>query len=173
MSCYTMLKAWSLALIFLNTALFASVDIKIPKGWELIEDPAQLPKTVECVLVGPSKNKFIPTVNISSQQTNLSTEEYFSEAKRHHEHLPFTKCHPLGVVETPIGKGLLMQIDQITELGDICSWQLIQTKEGQAIVVTATSLHEEFKAFAPLFSECFKSLSLKNGLKRNETSATY
>jgi hypothetical protein len=172
MTSHTTLRTCCLAFLLLASTLFASMQIQTPEGWERIDDPDQLPKTVKCVMVGPSEGKFIPSINVATQETHLSTDQYFKEAMRHHERLPMTRCQKLGTVDTADGKALLMQVDQITNLGEITSWQLIEVIDGEAYVITATALQEEFKNLSVSFSSTLKSLRIKNDLKTNEHFAT-
>lgn len=133
-----------------------------PKGWECIEDPEQLPQKVKVIYVSNSsaQNRFTPSMNVASEETTLSLDEYTLSAKSYHEKQERTKCTQLGAVKTNEGKATLLQIDSPSQWGDIRFLQAILVHEGTAYVITATCRKQEFAQISAPILKAIQSFSL-------------
>lgn len=132
-----------------------------PKGWECINDPAQLPTKVKVIFIGPGhgNSQFTPSLNVACEETRLPIDEYVSMAKMYHEKQAGTRCTPLGTINTPAGVARLMQIDRPSQWGDVRFIQAMLIKDGDAYVATATCLKSDFSV---LSTQIFKALQSFN-----------
>lgn len=126
-----------------------------PKGWDCIKDQEQLPQKVHTIYIGTGKTQFSPSINIASEPTPMSCEQYLSLAKSYHEGQGDTRCKSLGTIQTKAGTAKLLQIDRATQWGNVRFIQAVLVCDQTAYVVTATCLQEEF---ASLSSPIFKSI---------------
>lgn len=128
-----------------------------PKGWECITDPSQLPAKVHSVYIGScsKKNAFAPSLNITREETRLSKEEYVALAKTYHEAQGKTRCTHVGQLKTGSGMAEVLQIDRSSQWGDVRFVQAILLHCGEAYVVTATCLKNEFHLYS---SQIFKAI---------------
>jgi hypothetical protein len=136
-------------------------NLTAPTGWECIQDETQLPKKVKLLFIGKGQGTFAPSINLAMEETTLGLEEYVKLAKKYHESQSETICRPLGDIETKMGKASVLQIQRLTEWGDIRFLQASWVKEGMAYVITATAAHDEFANLYPDFYQAFFSFSCK------------
>lgn len=133
-----------------------------PKGWECINDKAQLPAKVELVLIGTGKGQFTPSINLATEKTELTIEAYIKLAKDYHESQGETLCRSLGTLETREGQAHLLQIDRKTGWGIVRFVQAALIKDGCAYVITATCLQEDFNEFASQFLKSIQSFAINS-----------
>lgn len=138
-----------------------AIQLTPPKGWECISDPAQLPQKILSIYVGAGKGQFTPSINIASEETTQSLDEYIRIAKSHHETQGETRCALLGSIDTKSGKAKLLQIDRVTNWGNVRFLQAILLEDKTAYVLTATCLQEEFSSLSGQFFKSFQSFSIK------------
>ena len=157
----------------LHTTLVAGEEhpsIVPPKGWNSITDAEQLPQKVCLLYVGTGKSQFSPSINISSEETTLTREEYLALAKSYHEGQGETQVKSLGQLKTPSGAADLIQIDRATQMGQVRFVQGVIVHEQMAYVITATCLQDEFATLSPLFFKSMQTFSIpeRNVLSPNE-----
>lgn len=133
------------------------LTLKAPSGWECINDATQLPAKVKLLYIGKGKGAFAPSINLASEETIMSPQEYVELAKKYHESQSETTCRLLGDIETKLGKACLLQIDRKTGWGNIRFLQASFVKEGIAYVITATATQEEFASLYPQFYHAIQS----------------
>lgn len=133
-----------------------------PKGWECIDDPAQLPQKVKVIYVGKkgANNPFTPSINVAREETSLPIGEYVILAKAYHEGQRDTRCTRLGKLKTEAGATELLQIDRTSQWGAIRFIQAILIKNGEAYVVTATCLKEDFSSLSSQLLKAIQSLTI-------------
>lgn len=136
-------------------------DFIPPKKWQCIEDKEGLPSKVEVVFVGAGKKGFTPSINIATENTELSLEQYVALAKKYHESQPETLCRNLGPMQTKNDSAELLQINKRTQWGNVRFLQAALIREKKAYVITATCLEEDFASFYPQFLQSFQSFDLK------------
>lgn len=132
-----------------------------PKGWECIQDPTQLPQKVKFIYIGNAKKSFTPSINLASELTNMALDEYVNTAKGYHESQSGARCSLLGDIITKAGTAKLMQIDRSTEWGEVRFLQAALIREGEAYVITATCLREEFPSLSTLFLKTIQSFAVE------------
>lgn len=133
-----------------------------PKGWQCISDKAQLPAKVQMVYIGTGKGQFTPSINLATEETSLGLEEYVKVARSYHESQGETSCHSLGSLQTPAGKAIVIQIDRNTQWGPVRFVQAALINNGNAYVITATCLLEDFNAFAAQFFKAIQTFTINN-----------
>lgn len=163
-----MLKIALIALLFVCAPLLplysdvADFIVHPPKGWERIDDPSQLPQKIRIIYIGKSAahSSFTPSLNVACEKTNLPIQEYVAYAKSYHEGQSQTVCKPLGKVKTEAGVAEVLQIDRPSQWGDIRFVQAMLIQGGEAYVVTATCLKEEFSGLSVQMFKAIQSLSI-------------
>lgn len=155
------------ALLFLCCLLIrldgAAVSLtKPPKGWECIRDPEQLPQKIQALYVGKGNGNasFAPSINVAKEATALSLKEYVKLAKSYHEGQRDVQCTLLGAMKTEAGMMELMQIDRTSQWGAVRFVQAYLIEGGEAYVVTATCLKQEFSALASQLHKAMQSFTL-------------
>jgi hypothetical protein len=149
-----------IAFCFSGALQAESFSIVPPKGWDCINDPAQLPQKVTVIYIGAGKTQFTPSINLAIEPTTLQPEEYLSLAKTYHQAQGDTRCKPLGMVDTKAGKAHLLQIDRPTQLGKVRFIQAVLVRDQTAYVVTATCLQDEFASLSSLIFKSIQSFSI-------------
>lgn len=131
-----------------------------PKGWECIDDKKQLPAKVELVFIGTGKGQFTPSINLATENTEMTMQEYVKLAKQYHESQGETKCRSLGALDTKEGPAELLQIDRQTQWGPVRFIQASLIKQGTAYVITATCLQEDFNEFSSSFFKAIQTFTI-------------
>jgi hypothetical protein len=133
-----------------------------PKGWECIHDASQLPQKIKVIYVGKgtANNPFAPSINVACETTSMLIGEYVSLAKAYHEGERGTRCTALGKMNTESGAAELLQIDRPSQWGPVRFVQAMLIREGEAYVVTATCLKEDFSALSSQVFKAIQSLTL-------------
>lgn len=152
------------SILFLSffCCLYGEISITPPKGWECITDTSQLPQKILKLYVGGSKSKFTPSINIASEESAATIEDYVRAAKMYHESQPNVKCTLMGKVDSKSGLPLhLMQIDTSTQMGNVRFIQAITIKNKVAYVITATCLQEEFSHLSSQFFKAIQTFSIQ------------
>ncbi len=142
-----------------------------PKGWQYIKDRDQLPGKVALLFVGAgTTGQFTPSINLATEETALSLDDYMSLAKQYHESQGETRCTPLGPLDTQAGPAQLLQIDRKTSWGDVRFIQASLVQAGQAYVITATCLHKDFNTYCSPFFQTIQSFTIfsENARPRTE-----
>lgn len=157
------LMTMSLLFVFIGNSAEGSAPYitSPPKGWECITDPSQLPAKVHSVYIGScsKQNAFAPSLNITREETSLAKEEYVTLAKTYHESQGKTRCTRVGQLKTGSGMVEVLQIDRPSQWGDVRFVQAILLHGGEAYVVTATCLKNEFHLYS---SQIFKAIQSLN-----------
>ncbi len=137
-----------------------------PQGWE-IADPRSLSSRVKIAFLKNTGKGFCPSINLAVEETSVSLNDYLKAVRAIHEQDRNNHWRALGKVKTAAGLAQLTEIDSTTEWGPIRILQLIFIKEGQAYVLTAAALKEEFSNYYKEFQSAFRSLTLSSDLLGN------
>ena len=156
-----MLKQMIATLLLMTSALFAAeVRLALPEGWDCVTDASQLPKKVKLIAISPTKTKFTPSINLASEETNQTVEEYIDTAKLYHESEGNTQVTKLGQIPTKSGAAQLLQIDRKTDFGPVRFIQATLIEDKTAYVLTATCLRDDFASYCGSFFDSIKSFEL-------------
>lgn len=137
-----------------------------PSGWD-IADPRSLSPRVKIAFLKSTSNGFCPSINLAIEETSVTLNEYLKAVKAIHEQDRSNHWRALGKVKTNAGLAQLTEIDSKTEWGPIRLLQLIFLKDGQAYVITASALREEFSNYYKEIQCAFRSLTLSSDLLGN------
>ncbi len=163
--CFFPFRFFCSLLLFSVVHAIAAKEIAItepPKNWECIQDPTQLPQKIKIIYIGPSseQNSLNPSLNVACEGTNLKLEEYVNLAKTYHESQGRTRCTLLGKIKTQSGDAQLLQIDRISQWGDVRFMQAMMISDQEAYVVTATCLKKEFSRYAASLYKAIQSVKI-------------
>lgn len=145
----------------------SSCPILCPKGWDKIQDRSQLPAKIAVMFVGSKKGSFAPSINLATEKSNLSIEEYLKEAEKYHSAVAGTVVTSLGRLTTKAGELNLIQIDRPTSWGEVRFIQGALIRENEAYVITATCLNEDFPQLSKTIFSTMQSLTLPELKEKN------
>ena len=123
-------------------------------------DQSQLPKKVQMIAISPTKTKFTPSINIASEETEQSLQDYIDTAKLYHENEPDTHVTKMGQIPTKVGQAQLLQIDRQSDFGPVRFLQAAVIVDQTAYVVTATCLRDDFASYCSTFFDSIKSFDI-------------
>lgn len=155
-----------LCLGWLCQPLEASYFRKPPKGWQCVEDRAQLPGNVLVLYVGEGSTRFSPTIHVASDPLKQNLESYIAGAKKYHERNIEATCHDLGQIQTKSGPARMIQIQSPSVYGEVILLQAYFVQDCKAYVVTGITLKEDFKEFSPLFYETIQTFDVAAETKK-------
>jgi len=127
-----------------------------PKDWAAA-DPSVLPKSVKMMVVGKGKKEYPPSINLGIEPFKGSLREYLKVVKAVNESQG-SDWKDLGMVVTDAGKASLSQVDMRTNWGDVRLMHVILIKNGNAYILTAGALKEEFPVFYKEFFQAMTSI---------------
>lgn len=130
-----------------------------PTGWQMVEDPSQLPDRVLVLFVGHGKTRFAPTLYLACDPLNQPISLYIQQAKTYHQRNEKTSCQELGEMETLAGPARILKIESPSVYGDMTLLQAYIPASGEVYVLTGISLRNEFAAFSKVFYETLCSFS--------------
>jgi hypothetical protein len=110
-----------------------------PQGWDLA-DPAKLSPRVKICFLGKSSKNLLPSINLASEEVDISLKAYVDIVKRDCENDPNTHWRDLGKYTTRLGEGRLTEREVTTECGLSRQVQLIVIKDSMAYILTAAAL---------------------------------
>jgi hypothetical protein len=134
-----------------------------PKGWN-IANPNALSPRVKIAFLGRSSKGFLPSVNLATEQVNITLAAYIEAVKKIHEADPNSTWRDLGKYNTPIGEGRLTEIETKTQNGPARLMQLIVIKNKTAYILTTGALKEEFPKYYKEFETVLASLNMTSDL---------
>jgi hypothetical protein len=160
-----MKKLFFLSLIFFSLQKIHAIDNEkiaffvSPKNWEII-NPKTYPPFIEISLVKKEISTCRPTLNLATQKTNLSLEEYTNEAKKNHITEPNTVYKILEKINLPDGAANICLINKNTNSIDFEILQMIFVKNYHAYVLTGACRKEEMLENYKIFMNVFTSFRL-------------
>ncbi len=156
-------------IVFLFAILLSSMGFAIekspigiftpPKGWYLA-DPTSLSSHVLVGYVGNEKKIYRPSINLATEETNVSLKEYIQAVKKIHSEDKNTKIRELGTIKTKAGDAALLEILSYSNFGNMRMLQAILIKDNQAYILTGASLKDEFFSYSKELSSSIRSLEI-------------
>jgi hypothetical protein len=134
-----------------------------PKDW-LIADPALLSPRVQIGFICKTKKGFCPSLNMATEEVEVSLDEYLKAVKNIHEADHHNRWRKVGKILTRAGEAQLTEIDTKTQWGAVRLLQLILLKDHVAYVLTAAALKEDFAQFYKEFQSAFQSFTIVDDL---------
>lgn len=133
-----------------------------PSGWEIASTTSS--SNVRVAFVKKTKGSFRPSLNLTTEQVNISPEKYLKAVQKLHEADHQTQWRYLGQIHTPHGTGELTELDVSAEWGDVRMLQLILFRNHIAYIVTAASLKKDFPDHYKDFYSVFQNIQFTNNL---------
>ena len=162
-----------LLISFLSCSLLAKeVCVFTPPEEWLLVDPAHLSPRVKIGFMTKSKGGFCPSLNLATEEVNLSLEEYIQAVKKLYAQDPNIRLKDLGSIDTHSGNFRLIEIESTIPLGKARIMQAIAVQDHTAYILTAAALKEEFSKYYTLFDAAFSSLSITDDLTSALTDPT-
>lgn len=140
-----------------------------PKGWDLA-DKSKMSHRVKICFMGKSSNNLLPSVNLVTEEVDISLKAYIDIIKRDCEKDPNCVWRDLGKYNTPLGEGRLTEREVKTQWGVSRQFQLIVIKDHKAYILTVGALKEEFSRHYQAFEAVLKSLTITGDLTASLTS---
>lgn len=150
-----------LLLLFLISlsSLIGEVDqllISPPDGWKTALKET-LPKRIKLMLVGQGKGFFPPSIHLGIEPYPGTHQEYLRMVK--HVNTTFgDKTRELGEIDTPAGKGLLIQVDSKNNFGPLRLLHFVLIRERTVFVLTGVSLQAESGSLMSTFLKVVQGL---------------
>ncbi len=138
-----------------------TVSFDPPTGWRLA-DSTKLPGSVKIMVIGKGKTEFPPSMNLGIDRHEGTLKTYLAKIKEINTSQGI-EWKDLGTIQTEAGTASLSQIDTTTEWGDVRLMHTILLADGQAYILTASALKEEFPLFYKDFFAAMRSLKLNRG----------
>jgi hypothetical protein len=131
-----------------------------PKDWNLAQ-PEKPSPCIKALFIGKNPNGFSPSINLTTEKTNLSLKDYLSAVKKLYKEDPLVaEWKDLGPFPTQLGEGNLSQLDKQISSGTVRLMQLITIKNHVAYVLTAGAIKEEFAKYYKEFAASFSSFNV-------------
>lgn len=128
-----------------------------PPGWGSV-DPGKLPGSVKVMVVRQdSDTSYPPSINLGMEDYKGSLKDYLKIVKAINES-QHAEWKNLGTIHTEAGKASLSQVDMSTSWGTVRLMHVILVKKGQAYIMTAAALRDEFPRFYSEFFNAMRSL---------------
>jgi hypothetical protein len=143
------------ALIFLASLPLLSP----PPQWECAK-PKELSSYVQIGFIGKGNSSFRPSINLATEEVDVSLKQYVKAVKKIHCDEPHTSWRDLGKFTMQAGEGRLTEIDTASPWGKVKMLQALFVKDSTAYIITGASLKEEFLTFQKDFLDTFRSFSL-------------
>lgn len=129
---------------------------KAPQDWKIATDVSLSPK-VKIGYTENEKKNFIASINLATEKTDASIDEYLERVSMIHESTPSTSWKSLGSIQTQSGKAHLTQIDNKSPIGDIRILQSILIDHGYAYILTGVCLKKDIGNHHQRFLDTFSS----------------
>lgn len=134
-----------------------------PKEW-LIAKQTSSPSVKVCFLQ-KEKRGFSPSINLATEPTTVSLNEYAAAVRQIHEEDGKSRWRKLGTVQTKAGEALLTQIDCTSDQNESMRLlQLLLIHNGKAYILTAGALKEQAAELYPQFLSSFRSFTITSDL---------
>lgn len=151
-------------LLFLFLLLFTFADAKHctfipPAGWEIaqLKNPSA---HVKIGFIGQGSGEFRPSINLATEDVDVSLAKYVQAVKELHLSNPTAKWRDLGKLQMGSGPGRLTELSNTTPWGEIKILQAFFVKDEKAYILTAAVLREDFPKFQKELLKSFQSLAL-------------
>ncbi len=113
--------------------------------------------------VDKHKSGFCPSINLTHERVNLSTEQYLAIVQKNCTSNK-QKWRHLGKIETKSGPAELVEIETATKFGPARLLQVILIRNGEAYILTAGALKKDFGKHTALIEQSLRSMTLCDDL---------
>lgn len=130
-----------------------------PPGWQ-----CALPKNhspyVRVGFIGNGSTQFHPSINLASEEVDISQKEYVKAVKEIHLAEPGTKWRDLGKFSMNAGVGILTEISSTSVWGEVKMLQAILVQKKTAYILTAAVLKKDYPGLQKEILKSLQSFSL-------------
>lgn len=152
----------------LLSALLFSEEIALfspPPKWECAAPSKDLSSSVCIGFLGSGKNPYFrPSLNLASEEVDLSLKEYVQAVKKLHQTDPLLQIRDLGSSSCKMGPSHLLELTSKTPYGEVRILQFICLYQKKAYVLTGALLKEESVSFYSDLLKSFHSLCVVEDL---------
>lgn len=134
-----------------------------PNKWKLA-DPKQLSPMVEMCFLGKGKTAFHPSINIATEEIDVSGNEYVSIVVKMHKDDPNIEFRGLGKIKTQSNIADLFELTTKTNFGPVKMLQAVIVNEHKAYVLTGAMHIDEFKTMSKTILKTFQSFQIVDNL---------
>lgn len=142
---------------FFTTAYGMTPFLQGPHGWDRVSDIVS--KKILMVFVGPKKGSLTPSLNLTTENTNLSLYEYVKLAMAHHQK-EGASCYELDPLDTTLGQMILIEVQGDSHWGFVQMLQGIIIENNQAYVITGSCLSTEYSIYFKEFLSSMKEFNV-------------
>lgn len=151
-------------LLILFLMMFSLIDASIcyfipPNDWEAAQLKKHSPH-VKIGFLGKGGTAFRPSINLATEEIDVSLKEYVKIVKDLHLQDPQLTLRDLGRFSMRGGKGRLLEMSNYSPFGELKLLQAILVKKGQAYILTAACLKKEFAQFQKGIIKALESLNV-------------
>ncbi len=134
-----------------------------PPAWQGAQ-PKKPSDFVQICFVSKESFSFRPSINLATEEIDVSLKDYVKAVKEIHSKEPGTKWRDLGKFSMKGGMGRLTEMTSQTPFGDTKILQAILVKENTAYLLTASALKKDFPSLQKEILASLGSLSLHESL---------
>ncbi len=134
-----------------------------PAGWQCAK-PRNLSQHVQVGFIGKGSTQFHPSINLATEEIEVSLKEYVKDVKEIHLSDKNTTWRDLGSFAMKGGVGRLTEITSPSAWGEVKMLQAILVQGKMAYILTAAVLKKEYPNFQKEILESLQSLSLQPDL---------
>jgi len=134
-----------------------------PDNWKLA-DPKKLSPMVEVCFLGKGKTSFYPSVNIATEEIDISAKEYMSIVVKMHKNDPNIEFRALGKIKTKAATADLFELTTKTNFGLVKMLQMVVIKDKKVFVLTGSMHIDEFKTLSKSILRTFQSFQIVDNL---------
>ncbi len=155
-----------LLLFFLSFALIASTKechFIPPSGWEIAQLKTPSPH-VKVGFIGKGSTDFRPSINLATEEVDVSLKEYVKAVKELQTADPNTQWRDLGKLSMKAGDGRLIEITDPAPFGEVKIFQALFVNGETAYILTAAALKEDLNKLRNEIIQSFKTFNLVDDL---------
>jgi len=134
-----------------------------PNKWKLA-DPKKLSPMVEACFLGKGKTAFYPSINIATEEIDISDKEYISIVVKMHKDDPNIEFRRFGKIKTQAAIADLFELTTKTNFGTVKMLQTIIVKDNKAYVLTGSMHIDDFKTMSKTILKTFQSFQIVDNL---------
>lgn len=112
--------------------------------------------------MGKAKGWSRPSLTLSTEDLDVTPEEYLSSVKKLYHDKQQTEVRDLGKISTISGPAYLLEISTSQNTYETRTLQMIYTTKTKAFILTGTVPKDEFLLYSPLLLKSFASFSFIN-----------
>ena len=158
------MKKFFTVFLFIFSICFSNEKVpyfNISNKWQ-IADPSSYGKLIKIGYIKKGFSKFNPSINLASEKTNLSLDEYTQLAKKEHETDIDTIYEVIEKIPINGGYATISFIDKKIRNIELKLAQMIYLDNKDVYVITAASEKGKFYGNYPEFLKIFRSFRLVN-----------